>query len=174
MIPAYRAGRPLLWTRRGVVERVDGARVEIQMIRVGARRVVIGILRRLNPQAARHVQDVGNADLRARIIVTLPFGNGRRLRQLIHALFDQDSHQRGRHALAHRPTFEGSVRGDASGVPLADDPSSPRHDESRSQLCRRLKRRVDGLLHFGRVDLWRERGLRQHIAHRPRLRRGIG
>src|SRR2546421_4678492 len=45
-------------------------------------------------RSARHVQEIGNADLRARIVPALPFRNRRRLLQRVHALFDEDAQDR--------------------------------------------------------------------------------
>src|SRR2546430_11444199 len=51
--------------------------------RIRARRVVIWILGCLDPQAARHMQDVGNPDFRPRIVRTLPLRNRRWLPQVV-------------------------------------------------------------------------------------------
>src|SRR2546422_10855680 len=100
------------------------------MIGVRARGIVVRIVGRFDPQSARHVQKVGDADLRPWIARVLPRGNGRRLRQPVGTLVDKDTHERCRHALAHRPALECRVRCDAFAVPLADDPSSPRDRKS--------------------------------------------
>ena len=104
----------------------------------------------------------------------LPLGDRRRLPQLVCALPDENAHQCGGHALSHRPAFERRVLRDAGPVPLADETPSPRHHERRRHPRRRLERRIDGALHLCRIELRRERRLRQRIAHRPFLRRGVG
>src|SRR3989442_15556820 len=97
------------------------------------------------------MQDVGNPDLAAQIARILPLGNGRRLPEAVDALLDEDPHQRGRHALAHRPAFEWRVRGDALAVPLSNEASSPRHYEGGSHTCGRLEGSIHCLLHLWRI-----------------------
>src|SRR2546429_154096 len=58
------------------MEGVNTTCVEIQVIRIGARRIVVWVLGRVDSQPARHLQDVGNSDLSARIARTLPLRHG--------------------------------------------------------------------------------------------------
>jgi aminoglycoside phosphotransferase (APT) family kinase protein len=69
------------------------AGVEIHVIRVRPGRVELRIQWRPDPQPARHVQDVANADLRAWIPGLLPFRDWGRLVQCIDSLLDQDPQQ---------------------------------------------------------------------------------
>ena len=151
------------------MERIDAAGVEIQVIRIWARRIVVGILRRLDPQPARHVQEIGNANLGARIARTLPLRNRRRLPYVVDAPLDQDAQECGRQALAHRPALERRVHRDAFPVPLADEAPSPRHHEGGRHACGRLEGRVHCSFHFGRVEFRGQRVARQHITHGPQL-----
>jgi hypothetical protein len=90
-IAPHGRGRPLLRPGRRIFERIDGARVVVEVIRVRAVLVVVGILRRDDTQAARHVENVTDADLLPRIAGCLPLGNRRRLVQRVHALLHQQS-----------------------------------------------------------------------------------
>src|SRR6266550_3174855 len=120
------------------------------------------------------MQDVSNPDLSARIARTLPLRNGRRLPQVVDALLDEDAHQRGRQALAHRPAFERRVRGDAVSVTLGNEASSPSHHEGGSHLCGRPEGCVHCLFHLGGIELRRQRLLGQSITHGPLLCGGVG
>jgi hypothetical protein len=53
-IAAHGAGRPLQRAGGGVVEHIDGARIEIDVIGIAERWIVVGILGRPDPQPARH------------------------------------------------------------------------------------------------------------------------
>jgi hypothetical protein len=59
------------------------------MVGIGAVRVVVGIVRRLDADAARHPHDVLNADGLARVALRLPFRHRRRLVERIHAAVDE-------------------------------------------------------------------------------------
>jgi hypothetical protein len=149
------------------VKRVDGAGIEIDVIGVSARRVVVGILRRADAQPARHAHQVGYTDLRARIGRALPLRDRRGLVEGVNALPDEDAHQRGRHALSHRPALERRVHGDALAVALGDDASFPRHDERRRHGGGWLESGVERLADLCHVEA-RRRILWQHVAHRAR------
>src|SRR5205823_6743800 len=62
-IAADGARRPLERAGRGVMEGVDAAGIEVQVIGIRARWIVVRILRRANAQAARHVEEVRDANL---------------------------------------------------------------------------------------------------------------
>src|SRR5215475_12155824 len=64
-VAADRVGRPLLRSRRGVMIGIDPTRVEIKVIRIRPRGVVVRVLRRLDPQTARHMQDIGDPNFGA-------------------------------------------------------------------------------------------------------------
>src|SRR5439155_444230 len=105
--------------------------------------------------------------------VTLPLRDGRRLPEIVDTLLDQDAHQCGGHALAHRPTFEWRVHRDPFAVSLADETSPPRDDEGGRHSRVGFKGQVDGVFDVGGVDLLWERVPGQDIAHGPRLSRGV-
>src|SRR5205823_9810268 len=125
------------------------------MIGIGARWIEIGILRRSDPETARHVHEIGDADLRARIVPALPLRNRSRLVQIIDALLYENAQECGRQALSHRPAFQGRARRDTGAVSLADDPSLPRHHKAGSHPRGRLEGRVHGRPDRGRVELMR-------------------
>src|SRR4029077_9358831 len=115
-----------------------------------------------------------DADFGATIAGCLPFRDWGWLRQLVHAFAEEDAKQRGSDALAHRPAFERSVEPHAITVALGDETTFPCDHEGRSQRLGRLESRFNGSLEFSRVDLGRQRFVRQRIAHRPRLSARIG
>lgn len=101
-------------------------------------------------------------------------GNRCRLVQRVDALLDQNPEQRGRDALAHRPSFERRLRSEAFAIALSDEPAFPSDHKRSSQPFSRLERCLDGCLELRGVDL-RWRGIpRQHVAHGPGLGRRIG
>src|SRR5262249_32872408 len=102
------------------MKRVDTTCIQIDVIRIGALRIVVRVLRSLDPKPARHVQEIRDADFRAWIAFALPFWNRRWLPELIDSLLDQDSHQRCGHAFAHRPALEGRARRNTLRVALPD------------------------------------------------------
>ena len=113
-IAADRVGRPLRRPSGGVLVRVRAARVEVEVIGIAQRGVVVGILRRTDPQAARHPQDVADADLRARIAgVFCHSGMGAGSQSLYAPCWIRRPEQRGGEALAHRPALERRRAGDA-------------------------------------------------------------
>src|SRR5262249_56152431 len=77
------------------------ARVEIEMIRI-ALAVELRIVGRLDPDAARHVQDVANPDLLARIARRLPFGNRGRLIERVDALLRSEERRVGKKGESRR------------------------------------------------------------------------
>ena len=144
------------------------------MIGIRSRHVVIGVLRGPDAQPARHVQEVGHANLRARVAGALPLGNRRGLRELVGAVLDQDAHQRRRDALAHRPALERRARRDTGAVALGDEAPLPRHDERSGQGLRRIEGGIHRLPQFRLVEAGGERTSWQHVAHGPRLRGRVG
>ena len=139
------------------------------MIGIRAPLVEVRILRRDDAEPARHVEDVHDADLRARIARRLPFGNRRRLVERVDALLDENAHQRAAQALSHRPALERRGRRDVIAVPLRDDAALVGDDE-RGGHPGRIEGGFDRLLHLGHVDSGGQSAGRQQIAHRPRLR----
>src|SRR5688572_2460645 len=102
------------------------------MVRIGTRRVIIGILWGSDPQPARHVQYVGDGDFRSGIVFAAPLRNRSRSFEIVNAAFDQNAKQSRRQALSHRPALERRARRDPWRVSLSDNLSSPRDYESRS------------------------------------------
>src|SRR2546430_15950132 len=112
------------------MEGVDGSGIEVEVIGIRPRGVVVRILGCPAPQAARHMKEIRNANLGTGIVRTLPLRDGRRLPEIVDTLLDQDAHQCGGHALAHRPTFEWRVDpGSLSGL-LARGNAPPPGGES--------------------------------------------
>jgi hypothetical protein len=103
----------------------------------------------------------------------LPFRNRCRLVQIIDPVFDQNSKECCRNALAHGPAFERRLRRKTFRVALGNEQAFPRYNERSGQSFGRLERGVHGSFELFGVDLCRQRLLRQHVAHRPQLRRGI-
>ena len=143
------------------------------MIGIRARWIVVRVLRRANAQATRHVEEIRNANRRARVARLSPLRHRRRLRQIVDALADQDAHQRSRDALAHGPALERRVRRDPLAVALAHDPPFPRDHQRRRHGLRRLERDVHGPAHLCGVELRPGTVRRQPVAHGPRLGRSV-
>src|SRR5262245_48003481 len=101
------------------------------MVGIARGGVVLQILLGTAAQAARHVQQVCDADLAARVTWSWPLWDRCGLVQRIDALLDQYAEQRRNQALAHRPTGQRRLRRDALGVALREQPPLPDHDERR-------------------------------------------
>ena len=143
------------------------------MIRVRAALVVVWVLWRDDAQAARHIQDVADADLLPRIAGCLPLGNRRRLVERVDALLDEDPHQGAAQALAHRPALERGRRRDVLSITLGDNPTLVGDDEGTGH-GRGVECGLDRRLHFGHVHTRGRRTARQHVAHGPRRGLRIG
>ena len=165
--------RPLLRPGRRPLEGVRRAGVDVEMIRVAERGIEVRVADTAEPDAARHAQDVRDADLLARIPGRLPLRHRRGLVELVDALLNQHAHQGRGQALPHRPALERRVHRDARAVALADEASLVGHDERGGQPLGRLEGGVDRLLHLVGVDLGRQRRVGQHVSHRPRRGRRI-
>ena len=101
-------------------------------------------------------------------------GHRRRLPQVVDALLNQDPHEGGGQALAHRPALERGVQVDAVAVALADDAPPVGHHEGRGQSLGRVERGVHRLGHLRGVNALGEGRVRHRVAHRPHLRPGVG
>src|SRR5207247_9115985 len=123
--------------------------------------------------AARHMKEIRKAKLGTGIVRTVPLRDGRRLPEIVDTLLDQDAHQCGGHALAHRPTFEWRVQRDAFAVSLADETSPPRDAEGGRHSRGGFKGEVDGVFDVGGVRLRWERVRGPDIARGPRLSAGV-
>ena len=166
--------RPLRRAGRRPLERVDGAGVHVEVIGIAEVGVEVGVGDAPEAHAARHPQDVGDADPPARVALGLPFRHRRRLPQVVDALLNQDPHQGRGQALAHRPALQRGVQVDARAVTLGDDAPPVGRHERRGHPFRRLERRVRRLRHLRGVHALGERRGRQRVAHRPHLRPGVG
>src|SRR5208337_5600485 len=94
----------------------------------------------------------------------LPFGDRGRLSELIRASIEQDAEQRGSNALAHGPAFERGTHAYSVAIVLCNEVALPGDDEG----CRQSLGWFDSRLELCRIDLARQRLIRQHIAHWPR------
>src|ERR1700686_3386888 len=118
------------------------------------------------------MEKVLNADFGARVSGCLPFGDRGRLSELIRASVEQDAKQRGGNALAHGPAFERGTDAYSVAIALCNEVALPGDDEGRRQSLGWFESRVDSRLKLCRIDLARQRVIRQHIARGPR--HGIG
>ena len=167
-------GRPLLGAGRRPFERVDGAGVDVEVVGVAEGGVEVGVGDAAEAHAARHAQDVGDADGLAGVALGLPLGHRRGLPQVVDALLNEDPHQGRGQALAHRPALERGVQVDAGAVALADDAPPVGHHERGGHSLRRVERGVHRLGDLRGVHPLGEGCNGHRVAHRPHLRPAVG
>src|SRR5262249_40596272 len=126
-----------------------------------------------DPKSARHMEKVLNADFGARVSGCLPFGDRRRLSELIRASVEQDAKQRGGNAIAHGPAFERGTQAYSIAIALFYVVDFTVDEEGCRKRLGCFESRVDSRLEFCRNDFARQRLIRQHITHGPRHAIGI-
>ena len=144
-VAAHGSWRKTQPARDGVPEDVQGAGVDVVVVRIGGGDPV-GPLRCLlhhfverEVEAAGHAEQVLHPDLAARVARRLPFGHRRRPGHLQPPLLDQAARQGAGEALAHGPALQQGVLADPGRIALGDEAALVDHRQRRGP-----RRRFEG------------------------------